>query len=646
MENCQIDGRLWPTQGERMMCKRLLALLIGLAFVTAVGGCSHKPPANEPPPPESIDQLQEALGKILARTHVPGVGVALVTKDKVIWAGGVGKADLASGRNVDADTMFRIGSITKGFVALSLLQLQEKAKISLDDKLADLAPEVPLTNPWERTDPVRVANLLEHTAGFDDFPLAEFYDYSGRDDVPLLKTLQMFPEPQDVRWRPGTFFSYSNPDYGVAGYLVEKVSGQLCEDYLAANILRPLGMTHSDMRVTPEVKATLAQGYESDPPRPVPYLPILLRSAGEMKSSPNEMARFVRMMLNRGSLEGTTIVSPDSLTRMVTAKTSLASRSGLKYGYGLGDEASVAHPFVAYGHGGGLDGFLSNYAYIPERGFGYFFSINDSALGVPLKEIDDLLFAYVTRGMTPPAKPPAAALDPTIEAATGLYEFVSPRNQWLQFLTELLGTEWTYINGGHLYLRGPIRGARENFIYLGNGQIRTVKESGASGVFCKGPDGETYGCGAVVAFRKVNPIWPVTRLVLAVLILLTMASSILFAIIWIPRKLIGRLRGVQNLSVRAMPLLATLTLVAIVWRGWGQPAFELGRPNAITIAIFALSIVFPVLSIAALVIALRAWRFEMNRAVRIHALLVALACCAVAWFLAYWGLIGVRVWAL
>jgi CubicO group peptidase (beta-lactamase class C family) len=99
-----------------------------------------------------------------------------------------------------------------------------------------------MVNPWERTDPVRIANLLEHTAGFEDFPLAEFYDFSGGTQISLLKTLQTFPEPQHVRWPPGTFASYSNPGYSVAGYLVEKVSGQPFEQYVAENILHPLGM--------------------------------------------------------------------------------------------------------------------------------------------------------------------------------------------------------------------------------------------------------------------------------------------------------------------------------------------------------------------------------------------------------------------
>jgi hypothetical protein len=328
------DGalRFGPLKREGEMARHLPALALAIAYTAVLGGCSHRTraAAKTLPPPESIDELKAAMAKILTRTHVPGVGIALVTKDGVNWTGGVGKPTSPAGERSTATRCSASDRSPRASSPCRCLRCRKRAGSRWTQNSPDLAPEVPIVNPWEQTDPVRIANLLEHSAGFDDFPLAEFYDFSGRDDVPLLKTLQMFPEPQHVRWRPGTFFSYSNPGYGVAGYLVEKISGQLYEDYIASNILRPLGMIHSDMRLTPEVKATLAQGYEFDPPRAVPYLPILLRSAGEMKSSPNEMARFVRMMLNRGSLEGTTVVSPDSLTRMETAETTLASRSGLR----------------------------------------------------------------------------------------------------------------------------------------------------------------------------------------------------------------------------------------------------------------------------------------------------------------------------
>ena len=389
---------------------RVSAVTAALAmFIICATGCARPPAPPKPKPPQTIEQLKAAIADVLKRTHTPGCGFALVTKDSVIFAGGVGKADLATNRDVTADTTFRIGSITKSFVALSLLKLKEQGKVDLHAKVADVAPEVKIVNRWDATDPVRIVNLLEHTAGFDDMSPAETYDMSGGPQVPLLETFAKFPEPQVARWRPGTLQSYSNPGYGVAGYIIEKLTGQPCEDYIADNILHPLGMTHSDMRLTPDIRATLAQGYRGNPPVPVPYYPILLRPAGEMKASANDMARFVRMMLNRGTLDGATIVSPESITRMETGETGLAARAGFKNGYGLGNYVTVTHSIKTHGHNGGLDGFLSDYSYMPDQGLGYFFSINASTPA--LTQIDDLIFAYITRTVAVPPKPAAVPLD-------------------------------------------------------------------------------------------------------------------------------------------------------------------------------------------------------------------------------------------
>src|ERR1700674_2604375 len=109
----------------------LLTRVLAAALAMLVAGCSG---AKQPkvPAPQTIDELKSAVRRVLTEHRIPGVGIALVSKDKVIWAGGAGKADLANDKDVTADTMFRIGSITKGFVALSILKLQEEGKISLD----------------------------------------------------------------------------------------------------------------------------------------------------------------------------------------------------------------------------------------------------------------------------------------------------------------------------------------------------------------------------------------------------------------------------------------------------------------------------------------------------------------------------------
>jgi len=628
-----------------------LALVFSALTIAVVAGCQpNTTESTTPKVPQSIDELKDAIGEVLAKYHVPGVGIALVSKDKVLWTGGIGKADLQTGRPVDADTMFRIGSITKGFVALSILQLQAQGKISLDSKVSDLAPEVPIDNRWEKTDPVRVANLLEHTAGFDDFSIAEFFDLSDAPQLPLLKVLQMFPKPLRVRWRPGALASYSNPGYGVAGYLVEKVSGKSCEEYIADNILRPLRMTHSDMRLTPDVKTSLAWGYIKNPPEPVPYHPIYFRPAGEMKSSANEMGRFVRMMLNRGELDGVRIVSTDDIVRMETPKTGLAAHNGLQNGYAFGNFADVTYPFIRHGHNGGLDGFLSVYQYMLEPGLGYFFSINSSAAGQgkpsAVSEIQDLILAYLTRELSPPPLPARVPLDSTIASRVGFYEFAAPRNESQKFLYELLGTGWVYVADGKLHIRALIPSPSEELIYLGNNQFRLHQEVAASGIFCADNDGD-FGCSGLLAcFRRVNPVWPVTRFVLIALALVMMASSVLFAIVWIPRKLLGRMKGVRHMSVRVMPLLASIVLVAAFLPLRDALAIELAQFGTGTAWIFFGSIAFATLSLVSFGLALRSFRFEMNRAARIHSMLVALSCLGMTWYLAYWGMIGVLAWNL
>ena len=480
------------------------AAIVALAMIIAgASGCARRPPPAPAPKPQTIDQLKAAIAGVLERTHTPGCGFALVSKDSVIFAGGVGKADLATNREVTGDTMFRIGSITKSFVALSLLQLNEQGKVDLHAKVADVAPEVKIVNRWDATDPIRIVNLLEHTAGFDDMSPAETFDMSGGPQVPLLETFARFPEPQIARWRPGTLQSYSNPDYAVAGYIIEKLTGKPCEDYIADNILRPLAMTHSDMRLTPEMRTALAHGYRGNPPIAVPYYPILLRPAGEMKSSPNEMARFVRMMLNRGTLDGVKIVSPESIARMETPETGLAARAGFKDGYALGNYVTIRHPIKTHGHNGGIDGFLSVYAYMPEQGLGYFLSINASSPA--LSQVEDLIFAYITRGVAIPPKPAAVPLDADVVAATGFYQFASPRNEKFKFLEKILAEGWTYTDHGKLYRRGLIPGPPEELVYLGHNQFRTAKESGADGVYCTDDDGNRYGCGELACFRKDKP---------------------------------------------------------------------------------------------------------------------------------------------
>jgi len=210
--------------------------------------------------PQSIDELRQQLEKVLAEAHTPGLSVAVVHRDRPEWIAGLGKAEVVSGRATTAETLFRIGSTSKGFASLSILMLADQGKLSLNDPVHKLAPEVWFENRWEASDPVRVVHLLEHTTGWDDIHLREYAkDAPGR--MGLREALDYDHHSRTSRWRPGTRMAYCNSGPAVAAYIVEKLTGQRFEDFVEQNFFRPRDEDSHIFRASPWKR------YHSLPPR-------------------------------------------------------------------------------------------------------------------------------------------------------------------------------------------------------------------------------------------------------------------------------------------------------------------------------------------------------------------------------------------
>src|SRR5215813_2331929 len=253
-----------PAQTEEQAMKKLRSTCITVGILTlavAYPVASAQEKKDDLHHPQTLDELKKAMSDVVAKTKVPGAGIALVSHGEVLWCGGIGKGDLAASRDINCDTEFRVGSVSKTFIALALLKLEEEGKINLQARVKDLAPEVPMKNAWDSTAPVRVVNLLEHTAGYDDMSPTETYNTKDPADYPLLKVLQDHPDPQTSRWPPSSRFSYSNPGFGFAGYLIEKTSRQPYDAYIKKNVLTPIGIEIGDFRLTDANRALLAQGY-------------------------------------------------------------------------------------------------------------------------------------------------------------------------------------------------------------------------------------------------------------------------------------------------------------------------------------------------------------------------------------------------
>jgi len=222
--------------------KTLVPLLVFCLLLSACSAKKQQAKKDETPKPaQSITELQQQLEKILKDTHTPGVSVAIVHRDGPEWIAGLGKSDVAANRDTTPDTLFRIGSTSKAFAALSILKLVNEGKLSLDDSVHKLVPDVWFENPWESTDPVRVVDLLEHTTGWDDMHLRE-YAKNAPGTMTLHEGLDYDHHSRKCRWRPGTRMAYCNSGPPVAAYIVEKITGQRFEEYVAANLFNPIGM--------------------------------------------------------------------------------------------------------------------------------------------------------------------------------------------------------------------------------------------------------------------------------------------------------------------------------------------------------------------------------------------------------------------
>ena len=211
---------------------------ISLALL-CVGAVCQSGGAGTQQTPTSIPALQREIETVLKARKTPGAAIAIVSRDQAEWVAGVGKADVANNIPVTAETLFRIASVSKSFAALAALKLQEEGKLKLTDIVRQWAPEVAFANAWETTEPVRLEHLMEHTTGFDDIHLRE-YAHNDPTPVALADALAFGASSRVARWRPGTRMAYCNSGPAVLAAVIEKVSGERFEAYVANHHCRIL----------------------------------------------------------------------------------------------------------------------------------------------------------------------------------------------------------------------------------------------------------------------------------------------------------------------------------------------------------------------------------------------------------------------
>lgn len=355
--------------------------LTGLALALALLAAPALPAAAAPPKAETVtvDRARMAelpvfidgvMAQQLATREVAGAVVTVVHKGKVVLTRGYGFADVAAGRPVDGQTtLFRPGSVSKLITWVALMQQVERGKVDLD---ADVNRYIDFTIPPFEGAPVKVRDLLSHSPGMSDVgdltvdEVGKLRPYSD-----WLKT-----HVPTRHWAPGTEISYSNYGAALAGYIVERVSGEPFADYVDRHIFAPLGMRHSFFRepLPAAVQPNMATGYTVKDGRLVAE-PFELFSnvmpAGSGSATAPDMARFMLAMLGDGKLGSARILTPPSVALLESNSLANAPNlPGMAHGFMVARERAPR----MVGHGGNTGDFHSYLLLAPEAEFGFFVS--------------------------------------------------------------------------------------------------------------------------------------------------------------------------------------------------------------------------------------------------------------------------------
>jgi hypothetical protein len=285
---------------------------------------------------------------------------------------------------------------------------------------------------------------------------------------------------------------------------------------------------------------------------------------------------------------------------------------------------------------------------MPEQNWGYVVLLNSTQSGQALNDLNKLAIDFLSRDFPKPQQPAVSIPVAELEEFAGYYAPRAPRSQLLSFIDDLSGGLRVRVINGKL-TRSGLFGKPENLVSVGKNLFRSEKEPEATTIFfsagagnmglsSQGMEGFSYG-------ERTNIAWTYARIALLVLCLALMATSLLFAVVWILRKLFGGMKGVQHLAVRTIPLAATLSFIVLLFCFTRLGGADTGKLTVWTFTIFALTILFPLLSLYGLLLAVRVSKNEINSVTRLHSTLVALACCVVTVFIASWHLIGLRLWA-
>lgn len=406
-----------------------------------------------------FSELERVALAELAETGTPGMALAIVRGDRVVFSKGFGVANIETGESVTSDTLFQIGSFTKTFTATAVVSLAEERKVRLDS---------PVGNYVKGLKPclarVTLHQLLSHSAGIKD----ESAEYGPHDETSLAEYPRSWNEDYCLI-EPGKAFSYSNPGYSLAGLALQEVEGKPYANLMSERLFKPLGMQRTTFRPTVAMTYAIAIGNRAQgKEKPLVVRPFADDArqwpAGFMYSSAQELSRFAIALLNGGRIEGRQMISPAVIAKLMTAYMDVPGDifDDNRYGYGL-----FVRPFRGIRiveHSGSMPGFGCEFRAAPDHRFAVILLANREGVRYEktISKAMEMMLPLKPE-VTRQSKKPVQMSEAEMARFTGSY-----RNRWTMDI---------FIRDGKLYLRRF--GAELEITPLGNNHF-SVTPPGAA----------------------------------------------------------------------------------------------------------------------------------------------------------------------
>jgi CubicO group peptidase (beta-lactamase class C family)/D-alanyl-D-alanine dipeptidase len=397
-----------------------LAFLLCLIF-PPVALAQPSVPAAEPYK-DAVAALQKLIEHEVADKKLPALSIALVDDQKVVWAAGFGFQDRAKKVPATAETTYRVGSVSKLFTDVAIMQLVEEGKLDLDAPVAKYVPDFkPVYKEGQK--PITLRMLMAHRSGLiRESPVGNYFDPT----EPTLAQTVASLNGIELVYPPGERMKYSNAAIGLVGYTLEKSQNEAYAKFVQRRVLDQLGMKASAFLPTPAVKKNLADaimwtyhGREF----PAPTFELGMAPAGCMYSTVLDLAKFQSCLFAGGKLGDRQILKSETITAMFTPQ--FAKAEGDTRGFGIGFIIGELEGKKRVGHGGAIYGFSTEFAVLPGEKLGVIVvSARDSSNAVTTRIANDALrqMLAVKSGKPLPKIETSEALKPEeVRALAGRY---------------------------------------------------------------------------------------------------------------------------------------------------------------------------------------------------------------------------------